>query len=385
MSHLSTFTPSGDTYIHCLSAEGFIENYGGSTILHCGSKFGMLLRFQVSGIPAGATVEAVTLDLVKTGSASSGQNYLREMFNHTWTEYGATWAYAVLYQHWWWGGPFTALYCSNGFGTGLEYGNSNISTLTSTAGVADGTVFTFISTAAFIALLQRYAGSNGTLDLCCPFGAGFSASSRSGSYPPQLKVTFRLAAPTISSFSPLSATVSGTTITVQGSNFGLEAGDLDNIKLLNQGGGGDYNLTNQTWISGTQVRGDLPASAAYGTYRLQVTIDGQSCTSSETFAYYPSGPYIASITPGLGKAMNPPTVSLQGYNFNSPVTEVVLVGQANQGEHAAASFTRVSSSQITAVPPLELPLGRYRVRVIAGGATTLSDGEYCCRLGPVVW
>ena len=55
------------------------------------------------------------------------------------------------------------------------------------------------------------------------------------------------------------------------------------------------------------------------------------------------------------------------------------------GLEAAASFTRISGTEITATPPGTLPVGRYRIRVTADGESTVSDGEYACRLGPVVW
>jgi len=385
MSQLLSFTPIADTYVHCDTGEAFLTNHGGGAYLRCGPQYAFLLRFWVEGIAAGGTVESVTLEMVKNGVAADGTNYLREMLNHTWTEFGATYAHAVMQKYWWWGGPFVQTTCNHGFGTGLDYGNSNISTLTSSSSAENGTVFTFVSTGAFTSLLQRYAGSPGKLDLCCPIGIGFWASSRSGGYPPQLKLTYRLAAPAISSFSPPSATSAGTTIAVQGSNFGLAAGDLDGIRLINQGSGGDWELDDQTWIGGQEVRGDLPGGAAYGTYRIRVTIDGQSCLSQDTFAFNPSGPYISSISPESGKAAQQPVITIAGQNFDPPVSEVVLVGQKSQGEKAAASFTRISGTEITATPPGTLPVGRYRIRVTADGESMVSDGEYACRLGPVVW
>ncbi len=385
MSQQVSFTPIADTYVHCETAGAFLQNHGGGAHLRCGPQYAFLLRFWIEGVPAGSTIESVTLEMVKSGWAADGTNYLREMLNHTWTEFGATYAHAVMQKHWWWGGPFVATVCSNGFGTGLDYGNTNISTLTSSASAADGTVFTFVSTGAFTSLLQGYAGAPDKLDLCSPIGVGFRASSRSGGYPPQLKVTFRLAAPAIGSFHPLSTTSTGTTISVQGSNFGLAAGDLDGMRLMHQEGGSDCELVNQSWISGAEVRGDLPAGADYGTYRVRVTIDGQSCLSQGTFVYNPSGPYISSISPESGKAPQQPEITITGLNFDPPVSEVVFVGQKNQGEKAAASFTRISGTEITATPPGTLPVGRYRIRVTADDEATVSDDEYACRLGPVVW
>ena len=261
MSITLTSAPIEDTYLRCSQDYQYYANYGGYSTLECGPQRAILLRFQINGIPAGSTIEQVSLELTKNGWAVTGTNYLREVTTNSWTEFGACWAMAIRFWRYWREPIREPLHSGKGFGTGRDYGNTNISTLNSNAADPDGTVLIFTSTAAFVTLLQAYAGASGQLDLCSPIGSGFVCDSRHSTNPPQLKVTYRLAPPAISSFSPLSTSSTGTTINISGSNFGPGASTLDNITLVNQGAGSDYDLDNRTWASSSQISGDVPAAA----------------------------------------------------------------------------------------------------------------------------
>ena len=148
-----------------------------------------------------------------------------------------------------------------------------------------------------------------------------------------------------------------------------------------------FGCSNQdlSWTSSTQVAGDVPSAAVPGTYKLRVTIDGQSATSQQTFSFVSTGPSISSLSPTSAKPSQPALLTIGGANFDSPVSEVTLLGQQNQGQHPAASFTRVSSSQITATTPAGLPVGQYRIRVTADGEQAVSSSLFSSVLGPVIW
>jgi len=384
MPQLLVFKPTEDAYIDGGSFPKMYDNFGGSPYLECGWRKAILLRFRISGLPADSTVESVTLDLINAGGSATGTNYLRELNTRSWTEFGATWGMAVLYNRHW-VRHFRRSDWYTGFYSGEDYGGTNISTLASDAQAPIGATFTFVSTAAFTNLLQRYAGTGGKLDLCVPLGCGFKCYSRNSAFPPQLRVTYRLAKPVVSSFAPLSTTSSGTTITISGLNFGTSAAMLENITLVNQGGGDDYDLDNQSWTSSKQISGDVPAAATPGTYKIRVVIDGQAGMSQETFAVNSTLPLVSSISPPQGKPSQPLSLTIIGQNFDAPVTEVTFIGQRNQGERPAAGFTRISSTEIQATPPGNLPVGRYRLRITADGESAVSDVTFSSILGPVVW
>jgi len=65
---------------------------------------------------------------------------------------------------------------------------------------------------------------------------------------------------------------------------------LENITLVNQGGGYDYDLDNQSWTSSQQISGDVPAAATPGTYKIRVVIDGQGRPLPSTRPYRWSRP-----------------------------------------------------------------------------------------------
>lgn len=385
MSRELSFTPIADTYLMRTSPIYRELNFGGADTTQCGPQRAMLLRFRISGIPSGSVVQSVTLTLTKADWANTGTNYLRELTTHTWTEYGATDAMAVFDRVYWACGSYDPYDKLQGFCSGMDYGSTNISTVNSNSADPNGTEYTFPSTTAFVALLQDFVGTTADCELCIPNGVGFVCQARQGSYPPLLTVTFQLPSPLITSFSPQSTTATGTTITMDGENFGCADSDLENIQLINQGQGSDYDLSNQIWTSSQQVKGDVPGAAQPGTYRLRVTIDGQSCDSQETFDYNSPGPLVTSINPSSAKPSQIPVLTISGSGFEAPVIEVSFVGQATQGERSAAGFTRVSSTEITATAPSNLASGSYKLRITANGLSSVSGQTFRCKLGPATW
>lgn len=385
MSPTLTFNPLADTYLDRTSPPQREVNFGGDSVLRSGSQLSAILRFHIQGLPQGATVQSASLEIVKAGSTGTGTSYLREMDRIGWTEYGATDAMAVFDTVFWACGEYNPYDNSTGFGSGLDYAATNLSTLQTNSSDPNGTLYTFASTTAFVNLLQCYVNISEILDICIPFGAGLTFYSRSGATSPALKVQYALSPPQISSFSPLSTSSTGITITVYGSNFGTGSSSLDSIQLTNQGPGSDYTLTNKTWVISQEVKGDVPAEALPGTYIIRVTISGQSADSQGTFAFNDPGPSISSLSPANAKVSQGHVLTINGSNFNSPVTQVALVGQANQGEKSPDSFTLVSTTQITASLPTNLPIGPYRVRVVADGNSTLSEQTFSSVVGPVVW
>ena len=379
------FYPIADTYLDRTNSALREVNFGGDDILKCGPQRSALFRFWITGLPKDCTVQAVTFALTKGGSAQTGTSYLRRLLSSGWTEYGATDAKAVFDSLYWACGTYDPYDNHTGFGSGLDYEGTNLSIVQTNQSDPNGTVYTFPSTTALVALLQSCVNKSEILNLCIPFGAGLHCYSRHTIYKPELNIQYLLPPPVISSFTPLSAASTGATITVYGDHFGIGLATLDRIELINQGYGVHYELPNETWISAQEVRADLHPEIQPGTYRVRVTIDGLYVDSLQTFAFNSPSPTISSLSPTSSKPSHPPILEITGANLDAPVTQVALIGQAHQGEKNAVSVTRISSTQITATLPSNLPLGSYRVRVVSNGNPVISDQVYRCAVGPVVW
>lgn len=110
-----------------------------------------------------------------------------------------------------------------------------------------------------------------------------------------------------------------------------------------------------TVVSPTTITASVPGFRDYGRWRV-TTLSGTG-TSSLVFTVFsgtPSGLTYAPLTATPGSS-----VTLIGTNFDS-TTSAVSVG------YVPASFTRNSTTQITAIVPEDMPYGRWRVTTSAG-------------------
>ncbi|MCG8607193.1 IPT/TIG domain-containing protein, partial [bacterium] len=178
-------------------------------------------------------------------------------------------------------------------------------------------------------------------------GTGISASD-----------LFIISPPTVSAFTPLAGIV-GTEVTVNGTNF----------HYVTQV---DFNGTPASTFqidSETQLRVDVPAGALTGSINV-TNPAGTAASSSDFSVLYP--PMIASFSPDSG---------IVG-------TEVTIMGQSFSGTTAvtfsdsSATFTIISNTEIRALVPTGVSLGKIRVTNADGN--DLSSDSFVPILVPAI-
>ena len=169
-----------------------------------------------------------------------------------------------------------------------------------------------------------------------------------------------LAAPTVSSVNPTSgSTDGGDMITITGTNF------IGNISVVF----GTTPGTNATLVSSTQITVVDPAHAA-GMVNVTVTTPGgtSATSSADDFTFVIKPPAVTVVSPSSGTTSGGTTVTISGVHF-SGATSVLF------GTVAATSFSVISTTQITAVSPAELPSTVDITVTTAGGTSTTSSAD----------
>ncbi|MBB4836950.1 hypothetical protein HNP52_000001, partial [Sphingomonas kyeonggiensis] len=197
------------------------------------------------------------------------------------------------------------------------------------------------------------ANSAGTYDITVTTPGGTSATSASDQY------TY-VAAPTVSSVSPIAGpTGGGTAVTITGANF-------SGATAVTFGG---TAATGYTVMSGTQIIANAPAGAA-GTVDIRVTtVGGTSATSANDQYTYVAAPTVTAVSPTAGPTAGGATVVITGTGFSAaPGTGAVRFGASN------ATYTINSNTQITATSPAN-SAGTYDITVTTPGGTSATSAS----------
>ncbi|MHB1459799.1 MAG: IPT/TIG domain-containing protein [Armatimonadota bacterium] len=166
-------------------------------------------------------------------------------------------------------------------------------------------------------------------------------------------------APVVSSFSPTTGKV-GDSVTITGTNFtGATAVKINATAVVT------FSV-----VSATSITATVPAGATTG--KISVTTPGGTATSSGVFTVIPA-PTISSFAPTSGKVGD--SVTITGTNLTG-ATEVKFNGTA------AATFSVVSVTSITATVPVGTATGK--VSVATPGGTVTSTGDYTVYPAPTV-
>ena len=181
-------------------------------------------------------------------------------------------------------------------------------------------------------------------------------STQEGVMKPELVIEYSSgppAAPTISSFTPVSGPV-GTPVTISGTNFS----GATNVKF------NGVSASTFTVNSTTQILATVPTGATTG--KVSVTTSGGTATSAANYTVTapPPSPTIASFTPTSGAAGI--EVTIIGTNFTG-ATGVQFNGVA------ASSFTVDSNTQIRANLPSGATTGKIAVTTPGGTAQSTND------------
>lgn len=178
-----------------------------------------------------------------------------------------------------------------------------------------------------------------------------------------------VAPPTISGVSPSSGItpnggVSGTLITISGSNFSTTASENE-IK---------FNGTTATANSATttQLTTSVPAGATTG--KITVTVNGQTATSAVDFVVLQL-PTITSFSPASGVVGT--TVIITGTNFDAiPASNTVKFN------NTTAVVSAATTTQLTTTVPVTATTGKITVAV--NGQTTTSATDFTILFQPTI-
>nr|WP_269330170.1 IPT/TIG domain-containing protein [Kineosporia babensis] len=188
------------------------------------------------------------------------------------------------------------------------------------------------------------AGSAGAVNVTVTTLYGLTGGSN------PLQYTY-VAAPAVSSVSPVSGPVAGgTLVTVTGTGFtGATAVRLDGVAA-----------TGVTVSSDTQITAFTPTHAA-GTVDVSVTTVGGTTSLAGAYTYI-AVPVVSSIVPSSGPTSGGTSVVITGTAFSG-------ASAVSFGGNAATSYTVNSATQVTAVAPAGLA-GTVDVRVTTVGGTS---------------
>ena len=163
-------------------------------------------------------------------------------------------------------------------------------------------------------------------------------------------------APTITSVSPISGSMSGgTAITITGTN-------LTGATSVTVGGAA---ATSVVVVSATSITAVTPAGAA-GAQSVAVTTEGGTATKANAFTYVVLAPTIASVSPTSGAISGGTAITITGTNLTGASSVTV-------GGVAATSLVVVSATSVTAVTPSGTAGAKAVAVTTAGGTATKAN------------
>jgi parallel beta-helix repeat protein len=230
-------------------------------------------------------------------------------------------------------------------GTAVTISGSNLTGATTVSFGGASATYTIASDSQINAMVPTGAGS-GPVSVTTPTGTALSSST--------FTITVITPGPSISGFSPASGPV-GTLVTIGGANLtGATAVSFNGTPV-----------TAFTVISDSQITATVPTNATTGP--IGVTTPNGSTTSSSPFTVTTTpAASISGFSPTLGPAGT--VVTIDGTNL-SGVTAVTFYNGA-----AAAGFTVVSDSELTATVPTAARTGPISVTV--AGSPVTSSGSF---------
>ncbi|WP_411575149.1 IPT/TIG domain-containing protein [Streptomyces fradiae] len=170
------------------------------------------------------------------------------------------------------------------------------------------------------------AGSTGAVPV--------TVTSPSGTSNATVLFTYTSAAPTVTGVSPRSgSTNGGTVVTVTGTHFS----GATRVRF------GSVSAPSFTLVSSTQITAVSPPGPAGSVPVTVTTPAGTSAAAPESYFFYAPVPVLLAVSPSAGPSTGNQVVALTGSDLLN-ATDVRFGAQS-------ASFTVVSSTEITATPP----------------------------------
>ncbi|MGO9456622.1 MAG: IPT/TIG domain-containing protein, partial [Acidimicrobiales bacterium] len=168
--------------------------------------------------------------------------------------------------------------------------------------------------------------------------------------------------PSITSFTPTTGSISGTTtVTIKGTNLnGASA-----VKF------GTTTAKSYTDTSSTTIKA-VTKPHAQGTVKIKVTTTRGTAASSSDFKFVPPVPTITSFSPATGSTLGTATVTITGTGFSGTGFSATSV---KFGTTTAKSYSVTSSTTIKAVTKAHAP-GTVVLKVTTAGGTATAGSDY---------
>jgi hypothetical protein len=173
-------------------------------------------------------------------------------------------------------------------------------------------------------------------------------------------VLIPVSAPTVSSFTPASATAGVTLVSVTGTSFTATS----TVALV----GATTVAQTATIVNGTSLTFTPSLTTPAGTYSVRVTNAAGSATSATTLVVSAPVPTIASFTPATATAGGTQAVTLTGTNFIAGTTVALVSGATT----VAQTATIASITSLSFTPSATTAVGTYSIKVTNSAGTVTS-------------
>lgn len=202
------------------------------------------------------------------------------------------------------------------------------------------------------------------------FVRSYATNGTTTAYGDQVSFTTMAPPPLITSLSP--AAVSPTSpgvITVTGTNFGSGLSDITSVTYGVTGTGAVGSSIQ--WISPTVIKFQPDSMVANTSYKVIVTVLGQSSPASAVSFIAASAPVITAISPAVINSNTATTLTLSGLNFGRQAADITSITYGPTGtEYTATGVTWISATQASFVTNTSLSAGSVKAIISVFGQSS---------------
>jgi hypothetical protein len=205
------------------------------------------------------------------------------------------------------------------------------------------------------------------------FVRAYATNATTTIYGNQVSFKTRVPPPLIASLSPAAVLpTSPGVITVTGTNFGSGPSDITSVTYGTNGAGAAGSSIQ--WISPTVIRFQPGSLVANTSYKVIVTVLGQSSPASAVAFIAAPAPVITAISPAAINPNTATTLTLSGLNFGSQAADITSITYGPTGtEYTATDITWISATQASFVTNTSLSPGSVKAIIsVFGQASAVS-------------
>jgi hypothetical protein len=199
------------------------------------------------------------------------------------------------------------------------------------------------------------------------FVRAYATNGTTTIYGDQVSFTTKAPPPLISSLSPVAVSpTSPGVITITGTNFGSRSSDITSVTYGANGTGASGSSIQ--WISPTVIKFQPASLVANTSYKVIVTVLGQSSPASAVAFIAAPAPVITAISPAAINPNTATTLTLSGLNFGSQAADVTSITYGPTGtEFTATGINWISSTHASFVTNTSLSAGSVKAIISVFG------------------